>query len=109
MPSGFFYRYPLDRSISNRSVWLVFIITMFYKIPVFNANSVDPDPTPRSAASDLGLHYLPMSHLWDARLKWVKHNCPAHTGLPVVDGLALSPSPLKLMINKLIQEKKQKF
>ena len=24
------------------------------------------------AASDLGLHCLPMSHLWDARLKWVK-------------------------------------
>ena len=28
-----------------------------------NANSVDPDQTPRSAASDLGLHCLPMSHL----------------------------------------------
>ena len=26
-----------------------------------------------SAASDLGLHCLPMSLLWDARLKWVKH------------------------------------
>ena len=25
----------------------------------------------RSAASDLGLHCLPMSLLWDARLKWV--------------------------------------
>ena len=24
-------------------------------------NSVDPDQTPRSAASDLGLHYLPKS------------------------------------------------
>ena len=30
-------------------------------MPVFNANSVDLDQTPRSAASDLGLHYLPMS------------------------------------------------
>ena len=29
------------------------------------------DQTPRSAASDLGLHCLPISHLWDARLKWV--------------------------------------
>ena len=37
-----------------------------------NANSVDPDQTPRSAASDLGLHCLPMSLLWDARLKCVK-------------------------------------
>ena len=36
------------------------------------ANSVDPDQTPHSAASDLGLHCLPMSPLWDARHKWVK-------------------------------------
>ena len=41
-------------------------------MPVVNANSVNPDQTPRSAASDLGLHCLPMSHLWDARHKWVK-------------------------------------
>ena len=34
------------------------------------ANSVDPDQTPSSATSDLGLHCLPMSFLWDARLKW---------------------------------------
>ena len=39
---------------------------------VFNANSVDPDQTPRSAASDLGLYCLLMSLLWDARLKWVQ-------------------------------------
>ena len=34
-----------------------------------NANSVDSDQTPRSAASDLSLHCLPLSLLWDARLK----------------------------------------
>ena len=33
------------------------------KILVFSANSVDPDQTPRIAASDQGLHYLPMSLL----------------------------------------------
>ena len=44
----------------------------FIEIPVFITNSVDLDQTPRSAASDLGLHCLPMSCLWDARLKWVK-------------------------------------
>ena len=33
----------------------------FIEIPAFNANSVNPDQTPRSAASDLGLHCLPMS------------------------------------------------
>ena len=29
------------------------------------------DQTPRSVASDLGLHCLPMSLLWDARHRWV--------------------------------------
>ena len=43
----------------------------FFKIeiPVFNAYSVNPDQTPHSAASDLGLLCLPMSLLWDARHK----------------------------------------
>ena len=36
------------------------------------ANSIDPDQTPRSAASDLGLRCLLMSLLWDARLEWIK-------------------------------------
>ena len=31
------------------------------------ANSGDPDQTPHSVASDLGLHYLAMSHKKDAR------------------------------------------
>ena len=44
---------------------------MFNMISCFIANSVDPDQTPRSAASDLGLHCLPLSLLWDATLKWV--------------------------------------
>ena len=50
------------------------LLPWFTEIPVRNANSVDPDQTPRSAASDLGLHCLPMSILWDARrnYKWVK-------------------------------------
>ena len=41
------------------------------EIPEFNANSVDPDQAPRSAASDLGLHSLPMSLAWDARPKFL--------------------------------------
>ena len=44
----------------------------FIEIPLFNANSVDPDETPRSVASDQGLHCLQMSLLWDNRHKWVK-------------------------------------
>ena len=36
------------------------------------ANSGDPDQTPHSVASDLGLHCLPMSHKKDARHMLVK-------------------------------------
>ena len=41
------------------------------EIPVFMRNSVDPERTPHHAASDLGLHGLLMSLLWDIRQKWV--------------------------------------
>ena len=39
------------------------------------ANSGDPDQTPHSVASDLGLRYLPMSHIKDATHihVWVKN------------------------------------
>ena len=39
------------------------------------ANSGDPDQTPHSAASDLGLHCLPSTLLWVSRLQWVNHYC----------------------------------
>ena len=48
-------------------------VTTFYRNLFFNANRVGPDQTPRSAASDLGLHGLSMSIVWDTRHKWVKH------------------------------------
>ena len=66
MPSGLFYVNSLNRSISNiRDVWLFFYY--YYEIPALNANSVGPDLTSRSAASDLGLHDLPKSLVRDAR------------------------------------------
>ena len=37
-------------------------------------NSEDPDLTPHSAVSDLGLHCLAMSHKKDVRLIWVKYS-----------------------------------
>ena len=55
-----------------KGVKSVFIVTMFYRNLVFNANSVDPDQMPHSAASDLGLHCLSVSLLWDAWHRWVK-------------------------------------
>ena len=36
------------------------------------ANSEDLDQMPNSAASDLGLHSLPVSQLGLYRLKWIK-------------------------------------
>ena len=39
---------------------------------MLQANSGDPDQTPHSVASGLGLHGLHMSHKKDARLIWVK-------------------------------------
>ena len=72
MTSGFVYYNSLDLSFSSiRGVWLVIIPTMFYRNSFIKWNGVDPDQTPRSAASDLGLRCFLMSLLWDARLKWV--------------------------------------
>ena len=42
------------------------------------ANSGDPDQTPHSVASDLGLRYLPMSHIKDARHISVKNAIILH-------------------------------
>ena len=44
---------------------------MFYRNPVFNANRLDPDQTPCSVASDLGLNCLPMSILLAVTYKLV--------------------------------------
>ena len=72
MSNRLFFLNPLDRSISNRrDVGSVFIIAMFIEIPVFNANNIDPDQVPRSAASDLDLHSLLPSLLRATRHKWV--------------------------------------
>ena len=38
------------------------------------ANSTDPDQMPHSAASDLGLHCLPITILLVSRLQWVKED-----------------------------------
>ena len=38
------------------------------------ANSGDPDQTPHSAASDLGLHSLPVISLGVSSLQWVNHS-----------------------------------
>ena len=50
----------------------------FFEIPIYNANSVDPDQTPQNAASDQGLHCLQMSLLLNARHKCFI--CGYHSG-----------------------------
>ena len=73
MLSGFFYLNSLDRFISSERVSSKFLLLpWFTEIHTLNANSVDPDQMPHSAASDLGLYCLPMSLLLDARPKSVK-------------------------------------
>ena len=37
------------------------LLPCFIELPVFNADGVDPDQTPRSVASNMGLHCLQMS------------------------------------------------
>ena len=49
----------LDVSISNkRGIRSDIIITMYTRIPVFNANYVDPDQTPRSGSTRFAIMIL---------------------------------------------------
>ena len=53
-------------------VLCTFSFLFYFEYLFLLAITEDPDQTPRSAASDLSLHCLPMSQKWDARLIWVK-------------------------------------
>ena len=72
MLNGISHGYLLEQSVSVlRDVrWYFSFLFKFYKI--MQANSGDPDQTPHYVVSDLGLCYLPMSHIKDARHIWVK-------------------------------------
>ena len=50
----------------------ILLLSWFIEISELNANIVDTGQRSLSSASDLGLHCLPMSILWDAKLKWIK-------------------------------------
>ena len=56
-------------SILGMSGYIISIFIM--KIVELYANNGDPDQTPRSAAPDLGLHYVPVTRLGVSRLQWV--------------------------------------
>ena len=69
----------------NLGAWLIFIITV-YRNSLFNANNVDYDQMLHSGVSDLGLHCLSASLLWDARHEWVKmtDDCKKQTEQTVI-------------------------
>ena len=48
--------------IRFKGCWLLFLISIQFLLNIQLANSGDSDQTLRSAASDLGLYCLPMSH-----------------------------------------------
>ena len=62
-------------TIAGFLISFITIITMFFKIPVVNVNSVDSDQMPHSAASDLGVHCLPLTLFGASRLSWVNVLC----------------------------------
>ena len=75
MSSGLFYHNSLDPSISASWISGKFLLLLYFiDIPIFNASNLDPDHMPHSAASDPGLHCLPVTLLGVTRLKWVKVN-----------------------------------
>ena len=67
VPGGLVHPYQLDESIFRFRVSDVHN----FEWKFLYANSVDSDQTP-FAASDLGLHCLPMSQKWDVRHERVK-------------------------------------
>ena len=75
MPNGLFHLSFLTGLFPIYGVSSLFSVLPFItEIPVFNANSVDPDQMPHFVASNLGLHCLPVSLLWDAMHKWVNNH-----------------------------------
>ena len=71
------------------------------------ANSGDPDQTPQSVASDLGLHYLPMSNKKDARHIWIRMQlfCLSHKSCRNLGSILLKLSSLSKFINMKIKER----
>ena len=49
---------------------MYFFIFILFRIDIRFSKQQDPDQAPQNA--DLGLHCLPVSQKWDARLIWVK-------------------------------------
>ena len=73
MPSGlFYYNFGQVHFLYKRCLVIFLLLSYYVEVSEVNANRVDTDQMLHSAASDLGLQCLPMSLVWDARLKCVK-------------------------------------
>ena len=62
-------RFPLPLGVWEGLRFVIVALPGLFSYFFFNAHSVDPDQTPCSAASDLGLLFLPMSLLLGYRLE----------------------------------------
>ena len=62
----------MEESIFNFRYVRLYDIDIPKKMVELFPNSGDPDQMPYSGASDLGLHYLPVTHLGVSSLHWVK-------------------------------------
>ena len=60
-------------SCQSGSKQIFLVLSFITEIPVLKANSVHPDQMLQSAASDLGIHCLPMSLLWGTSHQWVNY------------------------------------
>ena len=71
--NGFSHPYRLDGfALISRGIRGIFSFLFHFSMNFLSANRIAPDGTPRFAASHLGLFCLPMSHIKDASLIWVK-------------------------------------
>ena len=62
------------------------------------AISVDPDPTPRSAASVLGLHCVHMSQKWDVNHERFNQQC-YHKYVPLQSSFSVKMSENKTIVD----------
>ena len=75
------------------------------KIAKLFANSADPDQTPHSAASDLGLNCLPITLLGVSSLQWINNNLSnkGHNLQSATEDILKNKSMFKIMSRKIKQ------
>ena len=66
--------WPLGGGMCHIDTFLILFILQWLKVPLINANSVDPDQMLHFTASDLGQLCLPITLLWVCQLKWLVFN-----------------------------------